>query len=494
MIFFELEWNEIDEDQVKRLFDAPILVDYRHYLESERRYKPYQLDEVQEKILLEKRVTGNQAWVRFFSQLTSSMRFDFDGKSLNMSKLMVNMFDTDRDVRRNAADSMTAGLREKSMELTYIFNVLAADKASNDKLRGYPTWVSSRNLNNKAPDAVVDALVEATTSRYDLVARHYHLKRAILGLDELTDYDRYAALPVKESDKLYSWDEAREIVLNAFTKFNPGMSDIAKKFFDNNWIHAKLDPNKRGGAFSASVVPSAHPFVFINYAGTVGNVKTLAHELGHGIHQYLAGGNNNIFNYGTPLTVAEMASTFGEILVFNDLIAEEESAEARLAMFAHRIEDSFGTVFRQISMNRFEHGMHIARREEGELTAERFGDIWFETQTAMYGDSVNLRDDYRLWWSYIPHFLHTPGYVYAYAFGELLVFALYNIYQEQGESFVPKYLDVLAAGGSDYPDKILEKIGVDLNDPAFWHKGLDAISDMIDQEEQLAKEVYPDKF
>jgi oligoendopeptidase F len=422
------------------------------------------------------------------------MRYDYDGEKLTQSQLLSKAHDTDRDIRKKATDAMTAGLREKMMELTYIFNVLAADKATSDRLRGYATWVSSRNLANKAPDAVVDALVEAVTSRYDLVARHYNLKRAILGLDELTDYDRYAPLPAKESDKLFSWDEAKEIILSAFGAFSETVKEAAQQFFDENWIHAKLAPNKRGGAYSAPVVPSAHPFVFMNYTGKGRSVSTLAHELGHGVHQSLAGKQNHIFDAGTPLTTAEMASTFGEMLVFNDLMTKEDDAEARLAMLSSKIEDTFATVFRQISMNRFEHGLHTARREEGELPTERINDIWMETQRDMFGDSVTMREDYAIWWSYVPHFLSTPGYVYAYSFGELLVLALYNIYREEGDGFAPKYIDVLAAGGSDYPDQILAKLGVDLNDAAFWQKGLDAIEVLIEQEEALAKEVYPDKF
>lgn len=494
MVFFELEWNNLEDDHARTLLGDPALASYRHYLEAERRYKPFQLDEAREQLLIEKSVTGREAWTRFFTQMTSSMRYQFDGEDLTQSEILAKMHDTDRSIREKAAESVTAGLRAREMELTYIFNVLAADKATDDRLRGYPTWVSSRNLSNKAPDAVVDALIEAVTSRYDLVARHYRLKRQILGLDELTHIDRYAPIPAKESDRLYRWAEAREIVLSAFDAFSPRMAETAQQFFDKNWIHAKLAPNKRGGAFSAGVTPSTHPFVFMNYMGKATHVSTLAHELGHGVHQSLAGAHNHIFDADTPLTTAEMASVFAEMLVFTDLMAKEDDAEARLAMLATKIEDTFATVFRQIAMNRFEHGMHGARRDEGELTTARLSEIWMDTQRDMHGDSVKLTDDYGIWWSYIPHFLHTPGYVYAYSFGELLVLALYNVYQDEGPSFVPKYLEVLAAGGSDYPDKILAKVGVDLNDPAFWQKGLDAIEVLIEQEEALAKEVYPDRF
>lgn len=494
LIFFELEWNDTDESQAQSLISGPLLEKYRHMLEAERRFKPYQLSEIEEQLLTEKSVTGRSAWTRFFTQLTSAMRLDYDGQKITMTQALTKLHDTDRDTRRQAAAAVTGGLKEKSMELTYIFNVLAADKASDDKRRKYPTWVSARNLSNKAPDEVVEALIQAVTSNYEIVARHYNLKRQLMGLDELTDYDRYAPLPVKEGDTFYMWDEARSIVLNAFEAFSPRISEISNRFFNESWIHAPVLPNKRGGAFCSFTVPSAHPFVFVNYEGNARDVMTLAHELGHGVHAYLAGEAHGLFGMNTPLTTAEMASTFGEMLVFTDLMNKEPEAESRLAMLAHKLEDTFATVFRQISMNRFEDGLHTARRNEGELTAERIGELWMNSQRAMFGQSVRLTDDYSRWWSYVPHFLATPGYVYAYAFGELLVLALFNLYRERGAAFVPQFIDVLAAGDSDWPEKILAKVGVDLTDPAFWNEGLSAIRALVEQEEQLARAVYPQKF
>ena len=494
MLFFQLEWLDLDDAAADKLVAEPALSKFKHYLEAERRYKPYKLSEIEEQLLVEKGVTGRNAWTRFFSQIMGITRFDYEGEKLTQSQILSKLYDTDRDVRRSASDSITAVLRERSMELTYIFNVLAADKYQEDKRRGYSTWISQRNLSNKVADEVVDALVQAVTSNYDIVARHYSLKRILLGYDELTDYDRYAPLPMKASDRLFSWDEARDIVQNAYQAFNPHMAEISQKFFDGSWIHAALQPGKRGGAFSAGGPPSAHPFILMNYTGRERDISTLAHELGHGVHQYLASGAQGILNASTPLTTAEMASTFGEMLVFNDLMQREPDAQARLAMLAQKIEDTFATVFRQTAMNRFEDGLHTARRSEGELTHERIGQIWIETQRAMFQGSVNLRDEYATWWSYIPHFLHTPGYVYAYAFGELLVLALFNIYQERGADFVPTYMDVLAAGGSDWPDQILSKVGVDLTDLNFWNEGLNILRDMVAQEEALAREVYPEKF
>ncbi len=493
LVFFDLEWNHAADEYVAHILADPLLSNYHHSLESERRYKPYQLTEAEEQLLMEKDVTGRSAWARFFTQLTSSIRFDYDGHKLTQTEVLTKLYEPDREIRHKAADSLTAGLREYAMQLTYISNVLAADKFANDKRRGYATWISSRNLANKAPDTVVDAMVSAITANYDIVAQHYDLKRILLDLDELTEYDRYAPLPIKESDKFYTWQEAREIVLNAFYAFSPQMGEIAQRFFDENWIHAALSPGKRGGAFANPVTPNLHPYIFVNFTGRAKDVGTLAHELGHGIHMYLSA-EQTLMNYYTPLTTAEMASVFAEMVVFTDLMGREDDPEARLAMLAEKIEDTFSTVFRQTAMNRFEDAFHNARRDLGELTSQQIGEMWLTTQRAMFGESVTLREEYSHWWSYIPHFISTPGYVYAYSFGELLVLALFNVYQERGAAFVPQYLEVLRAGGSDYPDKILAKVGVDLNDPAFWNKGLAAIRELVAQEEALAREVYPGKF
>jgi oligoendopeptidase F len=493
LVFFDLEWAALEDDQAQALMDDPQLAKYRHYLEAERRYRPYKLSEVEEQLLLDTDVTGRSAWTRFFTQLMSSMRYDYEGEKLNQSQVLVKLQQPDRETRKKAADVLTAGLKDRSMELTFIFNVLASDKASDDRRRNFSEWISSRNLDNKAPDEVVQALIDSVTSSYELVQRHYTLKRQLMGLDELFDYDRYAPLTLKQSDRFYTWEEAKQIVLNAFNAFSPRMGEVAQRFFDENWIHAAIMPNKRGGAFASPSVPSAHPFVFVNYQGNARDVMTLAHELGHGIHMYLSSEKHGILGLYTPLTTAEMASVFAEMLVFHDLMQKETDREVRLSMLVQKIEDTFATVFRQVSMNRFEDKLHTARRTQGELSTEQLSNMWMETQKAMFGDSVTLRDEYSYWWSYVPHFLHTPGYVYAYSFGELLVLALYGLYQERGESFAPQYVDVLAAGDSDYPDRILAQVGIDLNDPSFWNKGIDAIRVLIEEEEALARELYPDK-
>lgn len=482
LVFFELEWTNAPDDFAAAMLAHPALTHYRHWLEVTRRYQPHRLTEPEEKILAEKSVTGRSAWARFFSELMGNTRYPFDGEELTQAGILARLYNPDRTVRQRAAQAFTDVLRQQLPTLTYIFNTLAADKASDDRLRKFPSWISSRNLDNQVSDQVVEALIEAVTARYDIVARYYHLKRRLLGLDRLYDYDRYAPLPAAEGH--YRWEQARDMVLEAYGKFHPQMAEIAGQFFARSWIDAPPYPGKRSGAYSASTVPSVHPYVFMNFTGSARDVMTLAHELGHGVHQYLSR-EQGMLQQHTPLTTAEMASTFGEMLVFSDFMARESDPAVRLAMLAHKIEDTFATVFRQISMNRFEHAMHTARRTEGELSSERLSQFWLETQQAMFGDSVELTDNYAIWWSYVPHFLQVPGYVYAYAFGELLVLALFARYRQEGDSFAPRYLQVLRAGGSDWPEAILAPLGVDLTAPDFWQEGLREIESLVAQAEAL---------
>ncbi len=485
LVFFDLEWVNAPDAFAEGMIAHPVLAHYHHWLEATRRYQPHRLSEAEEKILAEKSVTGRDAWVRFFSEFMGNTRYPFEGQDLTQAGILAKLYDPDRTMRQRAAEAFTQVLRQQSSVLTYVYNTLAAEKASEDRLRHYPTWVSSRNLANEVSDEVVEALVNAVTSRYDIVARYYNLKRQLLGVDKLYDYDRYAPLPAAEGS--YRWDQAREMVLSAYDRFHPRMAEIATEFFERAWIDAPPKMGKRSGAYSASTVPSAHPYVFMNYTGSARDVMTLAHELGHGVHQYLSR-EQGMLQAHTPLTTAEMASTFGEMLVFSDFMAKESDPKVRLAMLAHKIEDTFATVFRQISMNRFEHGMHTARREEGELSSARLSQIWLETQRAMFVGSVDLTDNYGLWWSYIPHFLNVPGYVYAYSFGELLVMALFARYRKEGSTFAPRYLDVLRAGGSDWPEKTLAPMGVDLTDPHFWQEGLGEIEAMVNDAEQLVRQ------
>jgi oligoendopeptidase F len=400
--------------------------------------------------------------------------------------VLSKLYDPEREVRHRAAESVTKGLKDMSRTTTYIFNTLLADKASDDRTRKYPTWITSRNLANEVDDAMVEALIQAVTSRYDIVARYYRLKRKLLGLDELFDYDRYAPLPA--ADRQYTWSEAQEIVLSAYTAFHPEMANIARNFFDKHWIDAAIVPGKRSGAYSHPVVPSVHPYVFMNYEGTPREVMTLAHELGHGVHQWLAR-DQGILQCGTPLTTAETASVFGEMLVFQDLMKAEPDPRLKLAMLTAKIEDSFATIFRQVSMNRFEDAIHSARRAEGELSTDRLSELWLQTQRAMFGDSVTITDNYGIWWSYVTHFTSVPGYVYAYAFGNLLVLALYARYQEVGPEFAENYLAMLEAGGADWPHEIMKPLGVDLTDPKFWNQGLRIMEEMVKEAEEMAAKI-----
>lgn len=474
-IFFELEWNKISEEDASLLLDDPKLSHYHHYLTTLRRYRPHQLSEIEEKLLLEKEIAGRRSWTTLFSKVLSIYRFG--ERQRTEEEVLTDLYHADREVREEAANDLTSGLRANNHILTHIFNTLAADKMVNDRLRKHPNWVSSMNLHNELEDTTVDTLIEAVTSRYDIVSRYYTIKQELLGLESLEDYDRYAPLP-KLPTKQVPWHTAKDVVLSAFTDFSPKMAEIAKDFFTKSWIHAPIQPGKRGGAFAHPCVPEVHPYILVNYTGTLRDVSTLAHELGHGIHQVLAAKVGH-YNSDTPLPLAETASVFAELLVFNNQLTLLEDAQEQKAFICQKLESIFATVFRQTAMNRFEKLMHEKRRELGELSSEQLSEYWLTTQKAMFGDSVHLREDYGIWWSYIPHFLSTPGYVYSYAFGELLVLALYSIYQQEGGEFTDKYLELLASGGSRSPYELMQPFGIDLNSADFWANGLQLIDQLL---------------
>ncbi len=486
LIFFELEWAELPDERAEQLIGDAHLASFRHYLELQRLLKDHLLTEPEEKILAEKSVTSTAAWNRFFDETISAARFELRGEALTEQEGLTRLYEPDRTLRKDAALALTQGLKQHQRELTFIFNTLLADKATADRLRGYATWLSSRNLSNEVSDQMVEALIDAVTSRYDLAARFYKLKRRLLGYEEMFDYDRYA--PVGESDTHYSWDEACEIVQHAYAAFHAETGKIVEQFFDQKWIDAAVHPGKRGGAFSHGAVPSVHPYIMMNYTGKSRDVQTLAHELGHGVHQYLSRAQG-VLQADTPLTTAETASVFGEMLVFQRLIRQETDPGNQLSMLVGKIDDTIATVFRQVAMNRFENKIHTTRRTQGELSADQFGAYWLETQSDMFQGSVTLGDHYRHWWSYIPHFLHTPGYVYAYAFGELLVLALYARYEEEGSGFAARYMNLLTAGGSDWPHVLVGQLGVDLTNLEFWQQGLQAIENLIIRAEELAAQV-----
>ena len=484
LLFFELEWAHVDDKRAQEVMSDPALAHFRFWLTLARRYRPHLRSEAEEKILAEKAVTGRNAWVRFFEEVHSGARYTLEGEELPQQSVLTKLYEPDRSKRKQAAESFTTGLQNMRRVNTYMFNNLLADKASDDRLRSYPTWISARNLANQIDDSTVDALVQAVRGRYGIVARYYTLKKKLLRLEELFDYDRYAPLPT--ANRRYQWQEAKQMVLEAYSGFHPEMGEIAKSFFKKNWIDAAVRPGKRGGAYSHGAVPSVHPYIFMNFEGTPRHVMTLAHEMGHGVHQYLSR-EQGILSADTPLTTAETASVFGEMLVFQKLMAVEKDPQVRLSMLVQKIEDTFATVFRQTAMNRFEEAIHEARRAEGELTTDHFNELWMKTQKEMFDGSVTLTDDYSIWWSYIPHFIHSPGYVYAYAFGELLVLALYARYQESATSFPSAYRDLLAAGGSNWPEELVRPLGVDLKDPTFWDKGLGMIEEFVEQVEAMAK-------
>ncbi len=487
LLFFELEWLALDDQRASELLGHPACAKHRHFLEALRRYRPHVLSEAEERILEDKANTGARAFARLFDEATSALTFDVDVDGtphrLNESGVLALLYDARRHVRQAAAGALTHGLEANQLLLGFIFNTLVHDHAIDDRLRRYEDPMQSRHLANEIRPDTVGALMEAVESRHELVQRYYHLKGRLLGIAPLADYDRYA--PVAEDTTSIAWADCRGLVLDAYRTFSPRMAAVATEFFDRRWIDAEMRQGKRGGAFSASTVPSAHPYVLLNYTGKVHDVMTVAHELGHGVHQYLARPQGYL-QADTPLTMAETASVFGEMLVFEHLRTMAASGPARLSLLCRKLEDTIATVFRQIALTRFEQHLHAARRSQGELSREAVCALWMQTNASLYGESVRLTDDYRWWWAYIPHFVHTPFYCYAYGFGELLVLALYELYRREGASFVPRYLELLAAGGSDTPERLLGRLGVDITDPAFWQLGLQPIADLVAEAEALA--------
>jgi oligoendopeptidase F len=492
LLFFDLEWAALDDHRAGELLAADGLDKVRHHLRTLRRYRPHLLSEPEEKVLAEKAQSGRDAWSRLFSELTSAIEVELPGagEPVALDVALARLAAADRDVRRGAAEAVTAALEPGLRTRAYILNTLLLDKSVDDRLRRYPSWIASRNLANEASDESVQALVEAVRAHYELPQRWYRLKARLLGLDRLADYDRMAS--VTGEDVEIGWGEATELVLTSFDAFSPAMGDTARRFFEGRWIDAPVRPGKRGGAFCSYTVPSVHPYVLLNWTSKRRDALTLAHELGHGIHAALAQ-DKGVFEQGTPLTVCETASVFGETLVFRRLLDAAESPASRLGLLAENIEGSIATVFRQTAMNRFEDLAHTARRTEGELSVERIGDLWARSQEELLGDSVEITDGYRGWWSYVPHFIATPGYVYAYAYGQLLALSVYGRYLQEGETFVPRYLEMLAAGGSRSPEELARIAGLDLADPGFWTAGLQLVAGQLEAAEQAAGQVLAER-
>ncbi|GAC1434439.1 MAG: M3 family oligoendopeptidase [Solirubrobacteraceae bacterium] len=484
LLFFDLDWAALPDERAEELLATGGLDFCRHHLRTARRYRPHLLSEPEERIDTEKSLTGRSAWARLFEEQTSAIEVELE-QTVSLDQALSRLASPEREVRAQTAAAVTRALQPGLRTRAFIFNTLLADKAVDDRLRSYPHWLAGRNLANEASDESVEALIGAVRGRYELPRRWYRLKAQLLGVERLADYDRSA--PVSTEDVRVEWSEARELVLDAYDSFSPTLGKLAGRFFDERWIDAPPGARKRGGAFCAYTVPSVHPYVLLNYTGRRRDVLTLAHELGHGVHAALAA-EQGVFHQGTPLTLAETASVFGEALVFGRLLESAPSPQSRLALLAEDIEGAIATVFRQVAMNHFEHLVHTERREQGELSVERFAELWQTSQHELLGDSVEITDDYRCWWSYIPHFINVPGYVYAYAYGQLLALSVYQRYQEQGGDFQQQYLELLRAGGSRSPEELGALVGIDLADPGFWDRGLDLVEAQLSAAEQAAQD------
>ena len=483
LLFFELEWAALDDERAAQLLAAEELGFCAHYLRSARRYRPHLLTEPEETILAEKTISAESAWARLFGELVAALRVPLEDQEVPLDVALSRLQDSSRDTRRTVAEAVSAALEPGLRTRAFIYNTLVYDKAVDDRLRHYPHWLASRNLANEASDESVMALVEAVRGRFDIPQRWYRLKAKLLGLDRLADYDRSA--PVLPEDITFSYAESRDLVLDTYQSFSPEAGRVVRRFFDEQWIDAPVRPHKRGGAFCAYTVPSVHPYVLLNFTARRRDVLTLAHELGHGLHAALAQ-PQGVFHQSTPLTLAETASVFGEALVFGRMLQDAPDDDARLSLLAERIDGAIATVFRQMAMNRYEHLVHSRRRTEGELSVERLGDAWVESQSELFGESVEITDGYRMWWSYVPHFINTPGYVYAYAYGQLLALSVYGRYLQEGPSFAPDYLKLLAAGGSRTPEELGAMVGIDLADPGFWDAGLALVEQQLRDAEELA--------
>jgi oligoendopeptidase F len=484
-LFFTLEINRLDDGALNAKMQHAAAAKYAPWIRDLRVFRAHELSDDLEKLFLDKSTTGRAAWVRLYDETQASMRCKIGEAEVTLTQALHQLSDSSGEKRRVAAKAIGAALSEKEQLFTLITNTLAKDKAVEDEWRKFNAPVSSRNLGNLVEDEVVQALVSAAKESYASTAhRYYKMKARWFGLDQLQYWDRNAPLP-KTEDRKIAWPEAKQMVLNAYRAFTPQMAEVAGAFFDKRWIDAPARPGKASGAFSHPVVPSAHPYILVNYLGNSRDVMTLAHELGHGVHQVLAGGQGGLIS-STPLTLAETASVFGEMLTFQALLAAEQRPLERRALLAGKVEDMLNTVIRQIAFHEFERHVHDERKS-GELSAERLGEIWMTVQRDSLGPAFHFDDEYKHYWSYISHFLHAPFYVYAYAFGDCLVNSLYNVYATKAvPGFEAKYLDMLSAGGRYRHKELLKPFGLDASDPEFWKRGMSTISGFIDELEKVA--------
>jgi oligoendopeptidase F len=482
LLFFTLELNRIDDAALAAKLKSPELAKYAPWLRDIRVFRPHQLSDELERLLHEKYVVGRAAWNRLFDETIAGLRFTIGGRAMTCTEALNRLTDRSTERRREAAVEIGKVLNDNIRTFALITNTLAKDKEIEDKWRDYPRPTSSRNQSNHVEDEVVDALVTAVKGAYpNLSHRYYAMKAKWMGGDTLDYWDRNAPLP-NDNDKLIPWNQARGIVLDAYGRFSPELAAVGRRFFDSAWIDAEVRPGKAPGAFAHPTVPSVHPYLLVNYQGKTRDVMTLAHELGHGVHQVLAGKQGHLMA-DTPLTLAETASVFGEMLTFRSLLDAETDPAAKKIMLASKVEDMLNTVVRQIAFFDFEQRLHTERRQ-GELTADRIGEIWMEVQTESLGPALRFDDGYKGYWAYIPHFIHSPFYVYAYAFGDCLVNSLYAVYQDASDGFAERYLKMLSAGGTLRHRELLAPFGLDASDPAFWNRGLGVISGFIDELER----------
>ena len=482
-LFFRLELNRLDDDVLAKQLNNKKAAGFGPWIRDVRAFREHQLSDDLEKLLHEKSVSGRAAWVRLFDETEASLRFPLDGNDLSMSDVLNMMSDKDARQRKKAAKVLGGVLGDNIKLFSLVTNTLAKDKAIEDGWRSYPRPISERNLNNQVEDEVVDALVSSVRASYpELSHRYYRLKSKWFGVDKLDYWDRNAPLP-EDDARIYDWPQARKMVLDAYGSFEPRLAQIAERFFDGRWIDAELRDGKDSGAFSHSTVPSVHPYILMNFHGKARDVMTLAHELGHGVHQVLSGPQGTLMA-DTPLTTAETASVFGEMLTFRSLLDGENTPTGRHILLAGKVEDMLNTVVRQIAFHTFEERVHD-ERAKGELSPERLGDIWMDVQRESLGDSIRFDDDYRSYWAYIPHFVHSPFYVYAYAFGDCLVNSLYDVFQGGHPGFQEKYLDMLSAGGTRRHKELLAPFGLDASDPDFWKRGLGVVAGFVEELENM---------
>jgi oligoendopeptidase F len=483
LLFFELELNRVDDSKLNAAMAAAPLGQYRPWLEDIRKEKPHQLADDLERLFLDKSVSAAAAWNRLFDDTMAALRFDFEGESLTLEPLLGKLMDPDAKIRETAANALAATLGANLRLFALITNTLAKDKETSDRWRKFRDVADSRHLANRVEPEVVEALVAAVTDAYPRLShRYYALKARWFGKAQLDHWDRNAPLP-NSPRRVYKWETARDMVLDAYGAFSPRMGDIARRFFDEGWIDAPVRPGKAPGAFAHPTTPSSHPYILVNFLGKARDVTTLAHELGHGVHQVLAGVNGPLMA-PTPLTLAETASVFGEMLTFRSMLATIADTTERKAMLASKVEDMLNTVVRQIAFYKFERAIHVERRN-GELTTEQISQLWMSAQSESLGPAIALRPGYETYWAYIGHFIHSPFYVYAYAFGDCLVNSLYGVYERSSDGFAERYLAMLAAGGSKSYSELLAPFGLDAKDPGFWTIGLSVIERMISELETM---------